>query len=137
MWIMTNTGWMSIVKHRTKKDVLILRARNVDPLLKYFPPREIIYNLHADYAWRVETTLDYCLKIVATEIYKIDYGNFKESVEDGSLCRAYHQVWSIGLSYQLDEEETGLSKLTRKKRFVQTSWKKSKRNKRDKRKTKR
>jgi hypothetical protein len=100
MWVLTNQGWLSAVKHRTKENCLILRARNLQALSDHFPISEIKYTPKADYFWRTEISPEQFLQVLQVEVGCIDYPNFKNSVKDVNLSDAYHDTWYLGFEYQ-------------------------------------
>ena len=95
MWISTNQGFISIVAHRDFPDVRLIRARRRECLETLFPGETILETPAADYRFRVFIPDHKVADIVASLIRGIDYDNFKNSVEDEDLYRAYSAVWGV------------------------------------------
>ena len=93
MWIMTNNGFLSIVSKDCGPDELLVRARRAGDIEKVFPDAKVIRNTHSDYLYRAVLPRDVVKQAVAAMIDKINYPNFKDSVEDSSLHAAYAGAW--------------------------------------------
>lgn len=100
MWIMTNQGMLSIVQHRTYQTVMIVRARNREPLDRHFPDFEPIEMRLADYRWRVIVPRPAVAEVLAKLVADITYANFKDSVQDRDLHDAYLTCWGAMYRYQ-------------------------------------
>lgn len=105
MWTLTNFGAFSTtlrdVKNVKNGDdrLLQVRARRAKHLrelkIRYLPSAGDIVRLrHCDYEFRFYCTHDDWSLAVARMAQDIDYGNFKNSVEDKELHDAYIRVWS-------------------------------------------
>tara|TARA_B100000287_G_scaffold93314_2_gene85479 strand:+ start:58 stop:414 length:357 start_codon:yes stop_codon:yes gene_type:complete len=94
MWIGMNDGWISIVENFDDEDYLLVRSRKLDHLTGTFPSCAHFHDPHADYPFRAFIPREDVSQALAEKISSIDYPNFKGSVEDGHLLRAYHLVWS-------------------------------------------
>lgn len=102
MWIFTNDAFISVVAHRTKPGVMLVRARIEGDITKLFPEATEIETPHADYRFRAEVSAFRFADAVMEEISCIDYDNFKGSIDKGDHSRhgAYMQVWSAMNQYQ-------------------------------------
>ena len=60
---------------------------------KVFPDAKVTRNINSDYLYRAVLPRDLVKQALAAMIDKIDYPNFKDSVEDRSLHAAYVSVW--------------------------------------------
>ena len=105
MWIMTNNGYLSIVR-------IVARLNCWSglgvPGLRCFQMRISDRNTNSDYLyWAV--LRDGVKQALAAMIDHIDYPNFKDSVEDSSLHAAYVSVWCAmaGLQHPPPEIELG------------------------------
>jgi len=97
MWIFTNQGMVSIVKHRDKPDCLLVRARESRVLRTLFPGAKIIELPHADYRYRVVIKREDVAGLFESYIEDIDYDNFKNSisVEKHDYHESCMKVWGI------------------------------------------
>ncbi len=84
MWIFTETGFVSAVRHRNEKDKLVVRARDQKSLesLSNSLGLDIVETPSNDYPYRVFVDD----VVFATWLYKqtmaVDYPNFKDRVHD-------------------------------------------------------
>jgi hypothetical protein len=93
MWIMSNNSYLSIVSKDCGPDQLLVRARRPGDIEKVFPDAKVTRNINSDYLYRAVMPRDLVKQALAAMIDKIDYPNFKDSVEDRSLHAAYVSVW--------------------------------------------
>jgi hypothetical protein len=93
MWIMLSDCFLSIVSKDCQPDELVVRARRPGDIEQVFPGVKVRRDTKADYLYRaVIPRMDIALRI-AERIDDINYPNFKDSVTDDALHRAYMQVW--------------------------------------------
>ena len=97
MWVFTNDGFYSIVRHRTLPNMLIVRARFKGDIEKLIPDAEVIElnESDADYRFRAFVDDSVLAKVFFDKIEKIDYPNFKNSISIKGLHAVAIQVWSI------------------------------------------
>jgi hypothetical protein len=93
MWIMANNSYLSIVSKDCGPAELLVRARRTGDIEKVFPDAKVTRNTNRDYLYRAVLPRDVVKQALAAMIDRIDYSNFKDSVEDGSLHAAYVSVW--------------------------------------------
>jgi hypothetical protein len=93
MWVMTNNSYLSLVAKDCGPYELLVRARRAGDIEKVFPDAKVIRNTKSDYLYRAVLPRDVVKQALAAMIDKIDYPNFKDSVEDSSLHAAYAGVW--------------------------------------------
>jgi hypothetical protein len=93
MWIMTNNSYLSIVSKDCGPAELLVRARRAGDIEKVFPDAKVTRTTNRDYLYRAVLPRDVVKQALAAMIDHIDYPNFKDSVEDGSLHAAYVGVW--------------------------------------------
>jgi len=74
--------------------MLIVRARRRGDIERYFPDIEVEATPGRDYYFRAEISRMAVAEIIATNIQKIQYDNFKNSVSDDNLHAAYSKVWT-------------------------------------------
>jgi hypothetical protein len=85
--------FFSIVKKDCADDELMVRARrpgDIEKVFKGYTAQEYTYS---DYHYRCAIPKSVVIEKLTTEIDDIDYSNFKNSVKDNALHRAYIDVW--------------------------------------------
>ena len=80
MWIFTQRGFLSIVRHTGKPETLIVRSRFQGHIEKMFPNAHVIEDATRDYRYRSELPAKEVSKVIARLVSEIDYGNFKNSL---------------------------------------------------------
>jgi len=93
MWIMTNNSYLSIVSKDCGPAELLVRARRAGDIEQVFPDATVIKSTNTDYAFRAVLQRSAVKAAIANQIDNINYGNFKNSVEDTALHAAYVSVW--------------------------------------------
>jgi hypothetical protein len=93
MWIMLSDCFLSIVSKDCGPVELLVRARRAGDIEKVFPDAKVIKSTNTDYAFRAVLPRSAVKAAIASQIDNINYGNFKNSVEDTSLHAAYVGVW--------------------------------------------
>jgi hypothetical protein len=94
MWIMLNSGPVSVVAHNEKPSVLLVRARTREHLESALGSglSDRVFELKsADYRFRAEVERAECADLTDA----IDYGNFKNSVKELGLKQQYLSIWDI------------------------------------------
>ena len=105
MWIFTNQGMISIVRHRDRPGMVLARARQPAVLKVLFPKHPITRTPDADYRYRAEVDREDLLDVMTDQLLDIDYDNFKDSITDGPYHMACADVWRIMHHYQNQQEE--------------------------------
>jgi hypothetical protein len=106
MWIMLNKSFLSIVDmsaadgngHNKKPeptDMLIVRARLAGDIKQVFKDARVVCTPRRDYRYRALLPRSLVAEAIANEVMKIDYGNFKNSVNDDDRHDAYSDIWSV------------------------------------------
>jgi len=112
MWIATNKGWLSIVRHRDKENTLLVRARNKNHIESIFEDAKVYVDEKADYPYRADIEEVVVARIIGDNILGIDYDNFKASVDDNeyhdSLMSVWHVMYRYGLDYRPYANQTSL-----------------------------
>jgi hypothetical protein len=106
MWLITEQGFASVVAHREKEDVLLVRSRAEGDLLAFcrlageegiegFDASGIWEDPSADYRWRMEVDRKAVAELARAMVDRVDYDNFKSRVGAGDPERAsiYARVW--------------------------------------------
>lgn len=114
MWIFTNFGFVSAVAHRDNKDTLLVRAREPGVLemlaRRHNVKTKVVKTKNADYLYRAEFKKNVFSAIIADEVMRITYGNFKNSFRAAKQKNTYishnalMDVWSIMHGLQRDIE---------------------------------
>ena len=100
MWFCFNNGFVSAVENRDDKDGLVVRARRREHLEDNFPDNKIVVGGSTDYNYRIFISKKEFAEIVKDRIMDIDYGNFKNSVEDDDLYDLYSKFWTLHYKFQ-------------------------------------
>jgi hypothetical protein len=101
MWIFLKGGFFSIVQHRDKPGILLVRGRNPEHFESIFPNVKLINMTTADYPWRAEIPHGVVARTIAEQTYEIDYTNFKSDIDvnEPALYDAMIDVWRIMSQY--------------------------------------
>ena len=98
MWVFTNEGFFSVVKHRTKNEMLV-RARNKKHLEAFMRRirlrRKIIESAGSDYPFRIYCRREQWQAYLASYTDDLAYDNFKNSVKEPEYHDACFYVWRI------------------------------------------
>ena len=95
MWIFQNDSFLSIVALRNKPGVLLVRARKAGDIEAIFPEAKSREGEGADYQFRADVPVGEVTEAMAERMLAIDYGNFKDSVEERGRHDAYFKVWEV------------------------------------------
>lgn len=101
MWLMTKTGFLSVVQKPDDKDTLTVRARAKGQIESIFPKAKVTTGKGTDYLYRAKIDRTEVAQAMHDQIMGIDYGNFKSAVDDQELHDAYLGCWSVMLRYQI------------------------------------
>lgn len=114
MWLMLNTGFLSIVQPSDRDlaqfapagdDLLLVRARAAGHIEAAFPDAEVLQVERRDYLYRAFIPRAQVAAKAAELVSAIDYGNFKGSVRNDALHTAYADCWSVFYRYQKKEAD--------------------------------
>lgn len=101
MWICFNDGFLSVVADKHDSTRLMVRARRKQDLLNAVGKEaEIVETPDRDYGWRTFIARKDFKAIVGGRIDKIDYTNFKNSVENYDLHEMHLDFWARHRRYQ-------------------------------------
>lgn len=100
MWVLLNDSTLSIVNKDCAPDELLVRARKRGDIEKVFPAAEVIDGTGTDYRFRARVSRSAVAAAVAERITDIDYGNFKNSVQEHDRHMAYMKTWNALLPLQ-------------------------------------
>ncbi len=100
MWVYLRNSFLSIVAHREKPDILLVRARRAGDIQRVFPDAKVRRTPAADYLYRAELRRSIVGSAIDTSLQLIDYDNFKASVPDPKRHAAYARCWEAMLCFQ-------------------------------------
>jgi hypothetical protein len=102
MWLLTTSGFYSVVAHRDNSDTLIVRTRLREDLEElrrsYLPDLEIVEGGDSDYEFRALVSRMEWEHAVRQLVGDIDYPNFKDAVDQrqgNHRARIYARVWMV------------------------------------------
>lgn len=93
-WLCLNNSFLSIVAHYDDPTKLLVRARVKGHIEAVFPNAKLYRRENSDYLYRADIAREEVMHAVSDRLFAIDYTNFKDSVTNGPLHRAYQDVWS-------------------------------------------
>jgi hypothetical protein len=97
MWICTNTGFVSVVQDWDDHSKVWVRARRRQDIEHFFGEScDITYTPDNDYAFRRLIEKTKFGELLKCKAFEVDYGNFKNSVPDGTLRKFYTEIWRLG-----------------------------------------
>ena len=109
MWLALSDGFLSVVKPAIKDipaseknlaDPLMIRARKVEHLVRYFPGHRVYQWKGRDYPCRVFVERKHFAEFVFNYAMALNATNFKNSVLDNELHDAYAAIWGVMHGYQ-------------------------------------
>jgi hypothetical protein len=95
MWIFLSDSFLSIVAHRDKPGVLLVRARRAGDIEAVFPDGKTRVDETTDYPHRAEVPAEAVAQAVAERVRGIGYDNFKDSVRERGRHDVYFDVWEM------------------------------------------
>lgn len=96
MWIYFNDAALSVVKHNSLPNTLLVRSRTKGDIESIFPSAEVKRTELADYRFRANIPVEEVAAAIGQKILDIDYLNFKNSVDDEERHDVYMSIWSAG-----------------------------------------
>jgi hypothetical protein len=108
MWIFSQMGFISIVRHTDKPNLLLVRSRFKGHIEKMFPKARVEEDGNRDYRFRTELTAKEVSKVIGELVLEIDYDNFKNSLnmnDQGyfeSCVEVYNSVARNSSEWNLD-----------------------------------
>lgn len=93
MWLCLSDAFVSIVAVPGRPDVLKVRSRCPGHLDRLFPDSDVACTPGRDYLYRAEIARGLVAQVLAEQVCRIEYPNFKDSVMDSKLHSAYADVW--------------------------------------------
>ena len=106
MWIFLNKAFLSVVAHRNKLDMLLVRARVAGDLERVFAGAVVTMTPSADHRFRAVIPREEAARVLAKQVAAIDYPNFKDSVWEPDRHHAYFASWRAMRAFQLQGGST-------------------------------
>lgn len=100
MWLCLNDAFLSIVNKDSARGELLVRARRKGDIERIFPGAKVTKTPKADYLFRASIPTEKIIAALEGEVRRIVYSNFKDSVKDDELHRAYNRVWNAMMPLQ-------------------------------------
>lgn len=110
MWIFSQTGFVSVVQHWDKPDILVVRAREKQSLsgLSAALGAPIVATPTNDYPFRLEAPKTLFADWVQDQVLNIDYANYKSKM---SHTRGSEFAWALSdvwlAMHQVEERDGG------------------------------
>jgi hypothetical protein len=100
MWVILNNSFVSIVEHRDKPDVLIVRARFAGDIERFmrWPLNKsgaVLCTPDADYRFRAYLARKDVQRAMVLAVAGVRYPNFKDSIKAAFRKALAMRVWSI------------------------------------------
>lgn len=95
MWVFQTDSFLSVVAHREKPGVLLVRSRIAGDIERVFPDAAVWEDTAADYRFRAEVDAERFKAALGEAVDRITYDNFKAAVPDGARHDAYLRVWQV------------------------------------------
>lgn len=105
MWVFTQTGLVSAVRHRDEPDTLVVRARDRASLtpLADFCGTDVVKHAGSDYPYRTFVKEADYKNWLMQSVEELDYSNYKNrmhDLRDDRFCTALSKVWSVMLAVE-------------------------------------
>jgi hypothetical protein len=94
MWLFTVDGFLSIVDKDCEPHQLLVRARVRGDIERAFPDARVTETRKADYRYRAVINRNALANYLRRQVQTLDYGNFKNVIDDHDRHETYMQVWS-------------------------------------------
>ena len=111
MWVFTQSGFVSAVRHHSRQGIVHVRARDRRSLapLEGLVVDEVVHTPDADYPYRLDVPDAKIAAWLAEMVNDLDYPNFKDQVAQvrgHGFAGALHDVWST--MHRVEDEEARL-----------------------------
>ena len=95
MWVCLSSAFFSIVHKNCGPDEVLVRARRPGDIERVFPGATVKESTNTDYRYRAVLSRQAVAEVMSHEIMRLNYDNFKNSVDDDKLHSAYGAFWGI------------------------------------------
>jgi hypothetical protein len=111
MWLYTDQGAVSVVKHRTKEEVIV-RSRDKETLEALCPGHYamIIATSANDYPFRIFMSKDDWAEYLTDYVADMEYFNFKDHVKTTrpDMLRPYYEIYNATLELEPANARSGV-----------------------------
>ena len=113
MWIFSQYGFISVVRHNAQRDKVLVRSRDLKSLelLQTLSELQIEHTPDADYPYRVIVPEDMFKRYMEIEMEEITYPNFKNraySTRGNDYGHLLTEVW--GTMHELEDKQARAKK---------------------------
>lgn len=102
MWIFAKGGFLSIVQHQDRPNMLMVRGRVKGDIERHFPGVRVKRTDDADYLYRAVLPKHRVAARLFDLATEIDYDKFKPAVQDKRREAYYFSIWDT--SYEMQQE---------------------------------
>ncbi len=95
MWLCFSQAFLSVVHKDCAADELLVRARRRSDFERVFPGVKVRKTPHNDYLFRAVVKRERVAAALSKLVGELNYGNFKNSVQEDDLHQAYSRVWHV------------------------------------------
>lgn len=111
MWIFLSDAFLSVVwTDECADDELLVRGRRPGDIESVFPKAKVTESTMTDYLYRAAVPRADVAGVLAGQVMKIDYANFKGSMRDDRFHAAAMKVWSAMAALQPTPPHSGRSR---------------------------
>lgn len=100
MWIFNNDSFVSVVEDWADSSMVYVRARRQIDIINFVGdldiPYEIKHTPKNDYHYRIHLSKNMLSKVLLDQASRIDYSNFKDSIDDNDLHHFAAETWNSG-----------------------------------------
>ena len=93
MWVFTRSSFLSLVSDPNDPDMLTVRARHRGDIEKLFPAYTASMTPGRDYRYRCVIPRQEVTQALLSEVSKVIYSNFKDSIPNAKRAHWYCWVW--------------------------------------------
>ncbi len=103
MWLFLSNAYLSIVDKGGDGSTLLVRARRAGDIERVFLEAKVQTCGGTDYRYRARVDRERVAQVIADSVRSIEYGNFKDTVQEADRHDAYLDVW--GAMYRFQRQE--------------------------------
>lgn len=108
MWICLPDSFLSVVHKDCEPDELLVRARMPGHIEAVFPQAKVTQSRDTDYRYRAVLKRDDVAAALVSQVYQMEYPNFKNEARERRLHDAYAGFWNIHARLQPTAPYSGM-----------------------------